>query len=178
MIEQRVFLDTWKALCRRFGRSRDNEEALEHHAYLSGAMTTSEFVKSARHVWATREFFPRPADFLIVAGGLEWAELIRIRAKDAAQTRPWANAYEQALSDRGRAAVKLLGGLDIVVGLYERDPIRARNEFLSAYELHAGQLAREHARIGEPKPDNQLPPPPAEAGRIVNELVPGLIGSG
>jgi hypothetical protein len=149
MIPTTEFQDAWKSLCRRHGRTVDAAEAAEVHRYLNDILSAEEFRRAARHVWATREFFPRPADFVTANAAFEWAGAIRAKAKATGEF-PWRDAAE-ALSPRGREALRIIGGLDVLVDLYQRDPLRARAEFLAAYELHAGELAQEHARLQPPK---------------------------
>ena len=154
MIDTEEFKTAWRALCRRWGREVDAGEAMEVLGYLSEILTTEEFLASARHLWATREFFPRPADFVTAAARLEWSRAVRAKGKENG-VYPWRAMWD-AMTVRGQEAVRILGGLDGLVSMYQRDPFRARDEWVAAYELHAGELASKHARLHAPASPSKL----------------------
>jgi len=124
MIDDAVFLDAWEGLCRRFARAMDAQEARAYHAFLTERMDTDEFRWAAEVVWSSREFFPRPVDFLLVAPMGEWGRIMELVLGTGGGTaEEWAT-----LTPRTRKALRAVGGSDAV----RKDVTRARRAFEQA----------------------------------------------
>jgi hypothetical protein len=77
MIDPRVFRDEWRRLLARFGREWDRDQAKAYHEYLSPRMETAAFMASARSLWVSAKWFPRPADFLFLEASGDWEHVLR-----------------------------------------------------------------------------------------------------
>lgn len=150
MIDRSVFTTVWAKLCRRFGRAVDREEAADYLAYLEAAGLSTEEVRAAAHaLWATREFFPRPGDFLQPQAVSGWSALRSMAALPTREysTDQWWEARAK-VPDRAWKALHAIGGLDAIRNA--RDLISARREYLAAYEA---QVQEEAMRKALPAPD-------------------------
>lgn len=155
MIERSEFIQTWESLCKRFGRDVDGDEAKLYRTYLEGVgMETNEFLNAAGALWATREFFPRPADFLLVGAEATWVavqEALRHAAPgtswhmDENERQPRTKLKEAGA--RALAVVESLGGLYPFAEEWTKSPLRARRAFLDAYEL---RILEESSRVPLP----------------------------
>ena len=167
MIDKREFWSAWESLCRRFRRELDKDEAAEYHGYLSPQLDTEAFLIAARKLWASKEFFPRPDDFLEAATGSteeqaleQWRLCHRAMRGDDVLDR---------MTDAGRKTMALMGGPDRL-RLTPVDEVHFRRaEFLriygSAQEIHRRERA-------------DALPPMSEGGRkMLSEAVPRLAGS-
>ena len=129
MMDVEVFVDVWDRLCRRFGRDMDREEAMAYMDYLEAmGMGTEDFVAAARVVWARREFFPRPVDFIMAShSGL----LMRLQTA-ALEYRQHDDArWLQTVGGRpslGLDVVRALGGMEHVAKLLDRGTDVLRRE--------------------------------------------------
>lgn len=142
MISPEAFAAGWEMICRRWRRADaqgrlavDHLEADDYHRFLSPLMGDEEFTAACRAVWATREFFPRPCDFLLVAAGGEWG--LVLRCLDARRGKTAWHEEWRALSERGRGACTALGGMDALLAAFDRDPVRLRQAWEREYEVQA-----------------------------------------
>ena len=78
MISHEVFMACWPRLCVRWGRTVGREEAALYYRFLSARMDTEEFEIAAEMLWATREFFPKPADFVAAGPITEWPDVLKV----------------------------------------------------------------------------------------------------
>lgn len=156
MIDKEVFVSEIRALERRFGHDLHEDEVTRYHDYLSERMSTDQFRDACRAVWATREFFPRPADFVEVTAGREWRTVIEaIGAHNPPHDSGWIILHDRA-SERSVEAVRALGGLPSLVTVYDRDPIRARKVWMEAYKTAVVEDAMDALPSGDRGPS--LPP--------------------
>lgn len=162
MIEPGIFANEWAVLVERFGKYRDSElMAKRYLEHLSPRLSTDEFVAAARHLFATSEFFPRPQDFIDVAG----------RSRQAVAQDDWEHCQRamrgdrtayQRLSDEGRRVVRMMGGLDRLRMTKLGQIDWRRKEFL---ELH-----------GSRGPDVERLPPMTEDGRkLIEDALAGRL---
>lgn len=165
-IDPDVYAEVWEKLCQRFGRRMDKTEAGDYRTYLEGqGVTTDAFVAAAGALWATREFFPRPADFLLVEREKEWDAVMD--AIDAHRP-PHKSGWEHLTpGSRAQRAVSSLGGLGGLKELHQRNPIQARQEFFAAYELQVIESSEE-LYLQIKRPDQKVLP----IGSVERRAVP------
>lgn len=132
MIDRDVFAEVWARLCRRFGRKVEPAEISDYLAYLDVCgLTTEAFVAAAEAAWATREFFPRPADFLAGESLTGWRALQALAG--VGQYEPdKIKAARAAVPMRAWRAIQSIGGVDAI--REARDIGYVRRDFLNAYE--------------------------------------------
>lgn len=164
MIERAAFKQAWGHLCTRFGRSDDPAQAVQYFDYLSEQMGTDEFLRAARAVWATARYFPRPADFLLIAAADEWMLVLRCIEGFRGPDWPWREPWER-LSKRAQDACNLLGGMEALKGAAARDPLRLKAAWEAAYEQAAAS-----AVLALPAPAG--PPPSLTPGDAPGEADP------
>jgi hypothetical protein len=136
MIDRDAFKSAFGAICTRFGREWDQEQAKMTYAYLSALMDTDEFLTAARAVWAGNTFFPRPADFLTVRAASEWPLVLRCAEGFHPPDWPWAAVWRE-LSPRTQRACRRLGGMEAIRTAWTKDPTKLRTTFLAAFEEEA-----------------------------------------
>lgn len=132
MIEKPVFVEEMRALERRFNADLSEDELLRYYRYLSGRLDTEAFRRASQVVWATNEFFPRPADFLVAEATAQWRILLDV--VERFQPPHSTPSVYDALSDRGGDAVRELGGILAVKDGLNRDAVRFRRTWYDAYE--------------------------------------------
>lgn len=139
MIDRSVFAEVWGRLCRRFNRSVDSQEIDDYVGYLDASgLTTEAFVAASEAAWATREFFPRPADFLAGQSLTGWRALQALAA--CGQYEPEKIVAARAnVPARAWKAVQAIGGVDAI--REARDVSYVRREFMSAYEAQVQEEA-------------------------------------
>lgn len=152
-----VFNQVWERLCQRFNRKLDVEEARSYLRYLQGVgMTVDRFVTAASQLWAIREFFPRPADFLLVDLGREWRQLQRvIDAYDP--PHGWDGDLWDGMGIAGQEAVRFLGGLRSVKDQMQLNPSRLFERFRHAYELVVIETSATTHALGTRDREHVLP---------------------
>jgi len=123
----------WSRLCRRFRVQPDGELSAEYHGYLDPRLDEQAFVAAAEALWATREFFPRPADFVTIAASAEWPAVVAGIAAWRAGDGSWKQAHA-AIPTRAWAAVLRLGDIETAAAAFERDPMRYKAAWEQAYE--------------------------------------------
>lgn len=155
MITDWVFTRAWKRLEDRWGKQAAGA-AKDYREFLDPLMDDEEFHAAAKAVWATREFFPRPADFLAVKRDECWSSIKTI-AQDAATLRRSLSGPEEdespyhkrlkAWPERLRAlplaaqiAVDALGGV-FTISDSSADTMRMRRDFFSAFEDAVSTIA-------------------------------------
>ena len=157
MIERERFFEVWERLCVRFNRDTEGEAA-EYYRWLSTQMTTDEYVAAATKLWATREFFPRPIDFVDAMRPSVSAEAFR----------QWELVYKQAtrestdgwmhMDDLCKRAVSTVGGIDGVTHASPSQIAVLYDRFSRAYRDLA-LAEREERLLGSSLavgPDHQL----------------------
>lgn len=141
MIDETTFAREWRMLCERFGKDASQDMAGRYLDYLSARMDTDAFRRASQVVWATNEFFPRPADFLVAEATAQWRILLDV--VERFQPPHSTPSVYDALSNRGGDAVRELGGILAVKDGLNRDAVRFRRTWYDAYEsavaLDAGQ---------------------------------------
>lgn len=157
MIDRGVFGQAWKRLEDRWGKQAQGM-ARDYLAFLSPLMDSDEFVAAATAVWATREFFPRPADFLIVQrdGAYRDAVSVSMEAKEARRmgvsATNWPDRY-RALSKFARFAIEAVGGVHIIA----LDPAKVRRDWFLAYEEAVCTVAMAQAALPAERQTAALP---------------------
>ena len=142
MIDQGVFANEWTVLCTRFGKYEGSRLiATRYFEHLSPRLSTEEFVHAARKLFAESEFFPKPADFVeaVGRGGRALAEADWEHAR--AVMYGDAGAYGK-LSEGGKRAVDLMGGVRGLQSTHVDEAKWRRREFLELHE-YAGAPERE-----------------------------------
>ena len=149
MIDPATFWTVWERICKRFNRQADRDMAMEYLAYLEAAgLETQEAHQAGLAIWAVNEFFPRPADFLSTQAALGWSAVLEWAERwnphmDGSEAR----ALIAAIPPRAMAAVRALGGLD-VLRENRRDLLRTREAFFDAFQQ---RVVEEAARAGQPE---------------------------
>lgn len=140
MIDAETFSRTWTQLCDRWGRAFQADEARLYRAFLNHAgLDTTTFLRASSALWATREYFPRPADFLLVERADAWQNAVQaVEAHSPPTSHGWDHL---AQGSRARQAVVYLGGLETLKTIHQRDPLRARDRFSEAYDAVVLELA-------------------------------------
>lgn len=138
-IDREVFAAVWERLCRRFNRDVNHDESLDYLTYLDASgLDTEAFMQAAEAAWATREFFPRPADFLAGESLRGWRALRELAG--TSQYEPdKLKAARAAIPKRAWQAIQAIGGVDAI--REARDVSYVRREFLSAYEAQVQEEA-------------------------------------
>jgi acetoin utilization deacetylase AcuC-like enzyme len=137
-ISKDLFLEVWTGLETRFGKQAQGSAA-NYMSYLSPLMGDEEFRAAARAVWASREFFPRPNDFLLIRQGQDW-EKVQEAAKLAGKKEDWGAIF-RSMTESGQRAIKALGGIFVIEERMQRTPDRIRRDFQDAYDVAVSGLA-------------------------------------
>lgn len=134
MIDRRVFTREFTVLLERFGRAGDASEILiqRYLQFLDSELDTAEFEFAAREIFNRDQFWPSPLRFVEAArgnptqlAGSEWDQLM-IALKD--------NPAELPVTDRGRAALKAIGGFRALMEATDYSLEGLRKRFLGAYQ--------------------------------------------
>lgn len=167
MIDQDVFQIEWAILCERFNKEPSVVLASRYYQALSPEMTTEEFKAASVSVFRSREFFPRPDDFLEAVQGTaeeaaatDW-ELVERAMRGSTRALP-------LVSEAGRKALTLVGGLDVLRNMDIADIPFRRQEYFRLHP-HAQQIAKREERLA-------LPPMSDEAARLIRAAMPRLSG--
>jgi alkylation response protein AidB-like acyl-CoA dehydrogenase len=165
MIDKHEFFAGWKSLCRRFNREVDADEAREYWEYLSPQMETDAFRMASRKLWASREFFPRPDDFLTSvqpsseAAALEQWELCeRVMSGEV--------HVMERMTAAGQKTVRLMGGID-----------RLRNTPIDEVHFRRAEFLRLHGQADEihrREAGLALPAWTDDDSERVRQIAPGL----
>ncbi len=138
MIGVKLFGEKWTLLEERFRVEMGNKVKSVYHDILTELMDDETFVACCNVVIYSREFFPKPSDFVGVMAEVEWPKLqaacqswVAVQKWDGEAVQPfvWVSLFEQ-LSERGRDAAFSLGG---VPKIRELDPDLLRRRFTDAY---------------------------------------------
>lgn len=108
--EAAIFAAAFNRLRRRFLLAADDETAGDYYAYLSATLTLDEMLTAMGGLWATREFFPKPADFVLAFAPLDWRavqDCVEHWNRNGGEDR---KALLERVSPRGMAAARALGG--------------------------------------------------------------------
>lgn len=129
MIQPENFWRMWETLCTRFGREADREEAALYLEYMEDmGMEEDQVERAARVVWASREFFPRPLDFVLAAHS-DLLGKLRRAAMDyrTSEAAGWLTIVGGRPS-LGLEVVRALGGIEQVAKMVDRGPDTFRRE--------------------------------------------------
>jgi hypothetical protein len=107
-----VFAGAFNKIRRRFNLAPDDEMAADYFAYLSAFLSLDEMLSAMHAIWATREFFPKPADFVTAFVPGEWRK-VQECMDGWTEARDWIGSREvwPTLSERSKAACIALGGV-------------------------------------------------------------------
>lgn len=137
-----VFAAAFNRLRRRFLLAEDPEVAADYYAYLSGVLSLDEMLTAMGGLWATREFFPKPADFVLAFAPAEWA-----RVQHAMEHWNDNGGYDRKplledLSPRATAACHALGGIGAMrdVGDVLKLKTAWEREYASAVQAEAMRI--------------------------------------
>jgi len=163
-IDPEAWWQVWeRKLCKRFNREADQEEASDYLEYLEQhGLDTATALAAASQVWATREFFPRPADFIANEAAVAWPVLIEMAKLGQHSTRKAHDDLRAQISDRAWEAIRDLGGTVVIRD--SRDLLRTRTAFQRSFEAvvirNAQQLAAGDAerRLGLQPEERRLAP--------------------
>lgn len=125
------------AISERCARPPGPDQLAMYYRFLSPRLTTEEFHEVAMSVWSSAEFFPPPVRFLEARSGREWDRVVElVRDYTPPNVRAgWSDDW-QALSEESRLAVQRLGGpLAFKEQSYNRDAVRAYDQFTKAYSV-------------------------------------------
>lgn len=165
MIDRTAFAGAWKRLCRRFNRPVEADELAEWYAYLSPRLETEEFLAAAQKLWASREFFPRPDDFLKAVRPSQEAEAAS-QWELCLQVMAGERGVLERMTPAGQKTVALLGG-PRALGQTPVDEVHfRRREFLERYP-NALESSRREGRV-------TLGPWSNEDSKRLREAVPNL----
>lgn len=128
--------ELWSRLCKRFRREIDAEEAALYLDYIGLRLSGRQIEEAAQALWATREFFPRPVDFVLAAH----VDVLR-QVREAGQAfrenrnvslnnqngRNWVQ-IAGGHDSMALAIIRQLGGIMEVEGLLGRGPAAVRRE--------------------------------------------------
>jgi hypothetical protein len=145
MIEREVFMHAWEKLAVRF-RAEDVGLAADYFAFLSPRMSNDSFLEASRSLWATSTYLPRPIDFLLVESAKDWRALLDAIELYAPPVWGW-HAHHQKMTERGRAALTLMGGMTAARALWEKSPAGLRREWDAALERAVQEEASESTRL-------------------------------
>jgi hypothetical protein len=140
-IDAEQWWSEWVRVCRRFGREAEPREAADYMAYLDDAgMSTWTALAALHTAWATREFFPRPADLLGPEAALGWTRLLAMAGRPQAQyTGDSFRAARETVPDRAWAALMQIGGLDAIRNSH--DLAKTRADYLRVFEANVQEAA-------------------------------------
>lgn len=147
MIDAEVFARGWKMLENRFGK-QPSGAAASYAEFLSPLMDNETFTIAAKALWATREFFPKPAAFFSIVGETEWRLVVECVQACIPPAWRWSEVWRK-MSGRAQEAVKALGGIEAVQSAFTRDPLKARAAFLDAYGVQA--FVEVFPQLGKPQ---------------------------
>lgn len=150
MIDREAFKAGWYGILLRFGVEFHKDQAAAYYEYLSPQMETGDFLQAAQAIWATAKWFPRPVDFVLIGTAGEWSDVLKVAELYRPPDAGWV-VYWGSLSKRSQDACRNLGGLTVVRRLYERDPIKLKQEWEKAFE----QVVTREA-LALPTPRSQL----------------------
>jgi len=110
---------TWQLLCRRFSREPVKAEAAAYLQYLEALLTPAQLDQAVRIVWADREYFPRPVDFVNAAHAQVLPSIRREALGHWRRDGGWVERLGGRESLAGRV-VAALGGMTQVERLLEK----------------------------------------------------------
>ena len=137
MIAPELFARWWRTMYERFPGKPDPDAASAYYSFLSERMDDRTFEQAARALWASEEYFPRPARFLEIRALLAWPAVLEhcrrlhVRGTDdeqLAQIR--AHLEANPVPKIARVAIEQLGGRYAMRERIEKDPSRAKRMYL------------------------------------------------
>lgn len=151
MIDRRAFTREFALLLQRFGRDANEIMTQRYYEYLSAHLTTDEFERAARVIYAEDTFWPSPKRFLDALDGdpRERAESAWATVMNAARNWP------QEKPDVDPATARIVAGLggwrEIAFAESDAKLATLRKAFLSAFADEA-QRERNERRLDAPDP--------------------------
>ena len=168
-INRTTFATAWRKLEGRFGKQPPGAAA-DYLGYLSEILTEQEFQCAWRAVWSSREFFPRPDDFLMVRQGQDWEKLQRAVVL-ARRKEDWVPVFD-SMTPAGQKGIQALGGIFVVSDQMQKAPAFLRKDFRAEYETAVQTIAIENA-LPPGDTETALPEVTPESRRIVGEVLAG-----
>lgn len=169
MIDDGVFRNWWADLCERFRMTGEDEpsqrQLKRYYRYLSERMDTDTFERAAEVVWAEREFFPKPSDFMDAAetpegAALEQWELCHQIMQDSRR----AHELLERMDAEGQRVVRMMGGVRQLTRTQLDEVQWRRKEFMRLYGTASVAAGRE-----------QIPPMSDDGKRIVEDAMAGRL---
>lgn len=170
MIDDGVFRNWWADLCERFrmtGEDAPSQRQMKrYYRYLSARMDTDDFEAAAEAVWAEREFFPRPADFVEAARGDAESAAMDAWERVLEMAKNWRSAAPaEELGRAGRKALAQVGGIKKLALSDRSDLDFRRRDFLDAYRAALASTAGADT--------DRLPPMSDEGQSLLREATAG-----
>lgn len=149
MIDYQHFKSAMEAISERCAKPLGPRQLTMYYRFLSPRLTTDEFHDAAMSVWSSVEFFPPPVKFLEARSGREWDRVVKLVESYTPPVMPngWAEAWE-ALPNESKIAISRLGGmLAFKEQAYNRDAVRAYDQFTKAYQIALQDVSKESAGV-------------------------------
>lgn len=149
-----AFGDWWAVLSDRFSREPSQATTRFYHRVLQAALTVHQLDEAMARVAYSGQFFPSPEEIVQAVGGSDEATALRqwelceraVRGLDPDLSR---------LSESGRRAVRLIGGLRHLRGMQESDLPFRRKEFLGLFKQADEITQREQQALPEWTPEGR-----------------------
>jgi hypothetical protein len=134
-----VFAAAFNKLRRRFNLGPDDEMAADYFEYLSGALSLDETLRAMQSLWATREFFPKPADFVLAYAPVEWRKVQDCMEAWNTEGGKLRQQFLSVLSPRSLAACRALDGVGTMCEATDRVRLKERweREYAQAVQAEA-----------------------------------------
>lgn len=151
MIDKTIFAAEWSLLEQRFDVSKGARVVDAYYEFLNGAMDTEAFLLAARSVFVSREFFPRPIDFIEVGVEDLWQRVIEAISVYEPPNFPGGRIFQE-LPQAAQDAIRTIGGLNSARAIWQDSPLRLRGAFMRAYTA----IVASPSRLGEVKPNEPV----------------------
>lgn len=140
MIDEGVFKNEWADLCERFRLTGEDEpsqrQMKRYYSYLSERMDTDSFREASEAVWARREFFPKPTDFVEAVQGDAEERAHEVWDAVLEMASDWRNARpSEVLDEAGQKALRQVGGVKKLALMDKADLDFRRKDFIAAYRV-------------------------------------------
>ena len=139
-ISDEVWNAEWKALESRWGQ-QDTEVQARYYEFLNAQMDDGQFVEACAAVFVSREFFPRPIDFLLFRAPRDFLLVMdAARQIHSHMEKEERDAIMSRVPPVARKVADVLGGVG-VIGQSRDDTLRWRTAFMQTYEAAVSEQA-------------------------------------
>lgn len=163
MINPNVFAEEMAILGERFGKQLPEVILLRYLDLLDEAMTTEEFEGACRAILYSREFFPKPVDFLAVLADARWPTVATLAQSWSVPVSEETKHLVDQLDPTTRRVLARMGGVSEVREMMARRGwAKAREEYVEVFgrEL-SSQVLSAYLPTHEPR-KRLVPQNPAE----------------